>query len=66
MQNVLQLSEFRERKRLAQFTQNMLLARVTGAQVSPATADTNRDPRNPYATSRQSDDAYSVPDSSTG
>ena len=60
MSDILQLSEFRERKRLAEFTQTMFLARVTGARVSPATTSTDNDPCNPYVTSPQCDGEYSA------
>jgi hypothetical protein len=66
MHNVLQLAEFRERKYRAHFTKNMLLARVTGALVSPATADTNNDPCSPYVTSPQCDGGCSTAGPNTG
>jgi hypothetical protein len=63
MENLIQISEFRERKRAASFVNDMLIARVTGACSSPATPETKTDPRNPIA---PYGDGCSGMDSSTG
>ncbi len=60
---VLQLSEFRERRERSRFFRDMLIARVTGAQASPATPESASDPRNPIA---PCDAGYSGSGSNTG
>jgi len=63
MQNVVHLSEFKHRRATTKFVQDMLIARVTGAYATPATAESSADPRNPIA---PCGGGYSRSDSSTG
>jgi hypothetical protein len=63
MQNVVHLLEFKRHHAAKKFVQDMLIARVTGACATPATAESSSDPENPIA---PCGDGYSEVGSSTG